>query len=207
MVFVTIDAARSGSTPFLAKDLIAGAYPLFLRDKVDFSVLRLDERITSVQFAETGPIDRPPSKNDRHKFTLWRGTASSSHTKLPWEYAFREVANLELMKAFAAAFEHIRLYPELETDRTANPVGLELQFVGRDEVGWSFDQHGCLALAHLSSDSSEIKWLYVKAEVGNNQAQLPADSELPIDPLPSADKPSGFKRFKMTPKMTPKMRR
>ncbi|KAK7184787.1 hypothetical protein PSPO01_09098 [Paraphaeosphaeria sporulosa] len=201
-IFVTIDAACSDDRPFLAKDLVEGAYPLALVSKIDFAVLRLDERIKSAQFAETGPIERPPSKDDRHKFTLWRGTVSSPDAyKFPWEYAFREHANLALMATFQAIFEHLRpLWSELETHETVSPAGFGLQFVGVGEAGWSLDQHGCLALAQLSRDGSEIEWLYVKAEVGDNQAPLPAGNMLPINPLPTTDKPLGFKKFSMTPK-------
>ncbi|KAL5389750.1 hypothetical protein DPSP01_002241 [Paraphaeosphaeria sporulosa] len=201
-IFVTIDAACSDDRPFLAKDLVEGAYPLALVSKIDFAVLRLDERIKSAQFAETGPIERPPSKDDRHKFTLWRGTVSSPDAyKFPWEYAFREHANLALMATFQAVFEHLRpLWSELETHETVSPTGFGLQFVGVGEAGWCLDQHGCLALAQLSRDGSEIEWLYVKAEVGDNQAPLPAGNVLPIDPLPTANKPLGFKKFSVTPK-------
>ncbi|KAF9730398.1 hypothetical protein PMIN06_011429 [Paraphaeosphaeria minitans] len=202
MVFVPIEAACSDTQPFLAKDLLEGAYPLALANKIDFAVLRLDERIKSAQFAETGPIDRPPLKDDRHKFTLWRGTVSSPHVfKFPWEYAFREQANLELMRTFASMFEQLQpKWSELETDQTASPAGFGLQFVGVGEAGWSLDQHGCLALAQLSRDGSEMEWLYVEAQVGDNQAPLPAGNVLPINPLPTANKPSGFKKFSMTPK-------
>lgn len=201
MVFVTISAASSsGATPSFTKDLPEKAFPPALRRKIQDALQRLDERIKSAQFIETGPIDRPPSRTDRHKFTLWRGTASSHHTKLPGEFAFREAADLELMKTFASAFEHIEVWSELETDETASPAGFGLQFVGRDEVGWSLDRHGCLALAQLSQDGDEVEWLYVKAEVGDAQAPLPPGNVLPINPLPSANKPSGFKKFSMTPK-------
>ncbi|KAF2440927.1 hypothetical protein P171DRAFT_488507 [Karstenula rhodostoma CBS 690.94] len=201
MAFATISASSSsGARPFLAQDLPAKAFPPALRGKIDYALLRLDERIKSVHFAETGPIDRPPSKADRYKFTLWRGTASSPHTKLPGVYAFREAADLELMKLIASAFEHVENWSELDADRTANPAGFGLQFVGREEVGWSLDQHGCLALAQLSRDGAEVEWLYVKAEVGEDQAPLPPGNVLPIDPLPTADNPSGFKKFSMTPK-------
>jgi hypothetical protein len=198
--FATISAASSSAArPILCKDLAEKAYPPVLRDKIDYAILHLDGRIKSVHNAETGPINRPPSSADRHKFTLWRGTASSPHHQLPGEYAHREAADLELMKMWASA-EQVEHWPELDTASTANPAGFEQQFVGRGEVGWALDQHGCLALAQLSREGDELVWLYVRAEVGDDQAPLPPGNDLPIDPLPAANKPSGFKPFALIPK-------
>jgi hypothetical protein len=198
--FATISAtSSSGASPSLCKDFAGRAYPPVLRDKIDFAILRLDGRIKSVHTAETGPINRPPSSADRHKFTLWRGTGSSPHNQLPGVYAHREAADLELMKTWAAAFGQVQHWPELDTASTANPAGFEQQFVGRGEVGWALDQHGCLALAQLSREGDEIEWLYVRAEVADGQVPLPPGNVLPIDPLPAANT-SGFKPFALTPK-------
>ncbi|KAJ4344745.1 uncharacterized protein N0V89_012489 [Didymosphaeria variabile] len=193
--------ASAGVKPLLAKDLPTQAFPADLVEKVTFSLSRLHERMESVHYAETGPRDRPPSKDDRHKFTLWHGTASSKHVKLPGDFAFREAADLALMSlfgfAFAAKLQHdVENWPKLDDiDNAANPGGFFPQFVGRKEAGWALDQHGCLALTVVQGD--ELLWYYVKAEVGDDQAPLPAGNDLPIDPLPEQNKPSGFKKFSL----------
>lgn len=110
---------------------------------------------------------------------------------------------MALLSLFGAAhareIEHnVKFWPELETDRAANPSSFTLQFVGVDEASWTFDQHGCLVLTILQGD--ELLWYYVKAEVGDDENPLPEGSELPIDRLPEPNQPSDFKKFALTPK-------
>ncbi|KAL1595885.1 hypothetical protein SLS60_009575 [Paraconiothyrium brasiliense] len=194
-------ASSTGVKPLLAKDLLVKAFPPELTEKLDYALSRLLDRVESVHFAETGPRDRSSSKSDRLKYTLWRGTASSKHIKLPGDFAFREAADLALLTRFGFAFaekvQRVEHWPMLEDlDTTANPGGFQPQFVGREEAGWAFDKHGCLALTVVQGD--ELLWYYVKAEVGDDQAPLPPGNDLPVGPLPE-NKSSGFKKFSLKP--------
>ena len=181
----------------LSEDPQLRAFSPALIKRLSQALTLLVGRIGDPLAVEDGPVDRPPTKTDRHKFTLWRGTAANRHEAFIGEFAFREAADLYLLKFFGVCFAEKLGYRwvSLEDPGFAkpNPEGFALQFVGEDELGWTEDKYGCLALCFLKGD--ELVWLYVKAEVGDDEIPLAAGNELPIVPLVKEKKPSGFHKF------------
>jgi hypothetical protein len=186
----------------LVEDLQLKAYPRPLLERLSSALTTRLANIDSPHHTECGPIDRPPTKNDRQKFTLWCGTASSAHEAFEGQYAFREGADLALLKLFSdccpAKLAANPIWVPLEDPGTPkpNPLGLELHFVAENELGWLEDKYSGLALCFLLS--GELFWLYVKAEVGDDQIPLAPGSELPLQPLVRENPPSGFKKFSLS---------
>lgn len=188
----------------LSEDLQLEAFPRPLLERLSTALTTRLANIESPLHDETGPVGRPPTKKDRQRFTIWRGTASTPHEALAGEFAFREDADLELLKLFSKHFAGMLaanpVWVPLEDAGVSkpNPLGFELQFVGEGELGWLEDKYGGLALCFLGAD--ELVWLYVKAEVGEGQIPLAPGNELPLRPLVEAKQPSGFIKFALAMK-------
>ena len=198
--FKKITSATSAS--LTTEDLQLKAYPRPLLERLSSALATRLANIESPHHTESGPVDRPPTTNDRQEFTLWCGTASNPHEAFEGQYAFREGADLALLKLFReVCADKLAANPvgvPLEDPGTSkpNPLELELHFVAENEVGWLEDKYGGLALCFLHC--GELLWLYVKAEVGDDQAPLAAGNELPLPPLVEAKPPSGFNKFSLS---------